>query len=54
MTQQKRDDEDYGDEDFGAEEEAQYTDSYLSFQSSVVGIQYYDGLGRWFFVVLTG
>ncbi|CAE6341818.1 unnamed protein product [Rhizoctonia solani] len=44
MSQQKRDDEDYVDEDFGAEEEAQYTDFYLSFQSSVVGIQYYDGL----------
>ncbi|CAE6540591.1 unnamed protein product [Rhizoctonia solani] len=42
MSQQKRDDED--DEDFGTEEEAQYTDFYLSFQSSVVGIQYYDGL----------
>ncbi|KAJ1306199.1 hypothetical protein OPQ81_010908 [Rhizoctonia solani] len=44
MTQQKRDDEDYAEGDFGAEEEAQYTDFYLSFQSSVVGIQYYDGL----------
>ncbi|CAE6481588.1 unnamed protein product [Rhizoctonia solani] len=43
MSQQKRDDEDYT-EDFGTEEEAQYTDFYLSFQSSVVGIQYYDGL----------
>ncbi|KAH7334908.1 SNF2 family N-terminal domain-containing protein [Rhizoctonia solani] len=44
MSQQKREDEDYAEEDFGAEEEAQYIDFYLSFQSSVVGIQYYDGL----------
>ncbi|CAE6425244.1 unnamed protein product [Rhizoctonia solani] len=44
MSQQKRDDEAYVDDDFGAEEEGQYTDFYLPFQSSVVGIQYYDGL----------
>ncbi|QRW25469.1 SNF2 family amino-terminal protein [Rhizoctonia solani] len=45
VSQQKRDDEDYAEDDYGAEEEAQYTDFYLSFQSSVVGVQYYDGLG---------
>ncbi|KAF8756387.1 HIRAN protein [Rhizoctonia solani] len=44
VSQQKRDDEDYAEDDYGAEEEAQYTDFYLSFQSSVVGVQYYDGL----------
>ncbi|KAG8714491.1 hypothetical protein FRC08_011855 [Ceratobasidium sp. 394] len=44
MTQQQRDDAAYLDDDNYDEEEAQYTDFYLSFQSTVVGIQYYDGL----------
>ncbi|QRW08198.1 SWI/SNF-related matrix-associated actin-dependent regulator of chromatin subfamily A member 3-like 3 [Ceratobasidium sp. AG-Ba] len=44
MTQQQRDDAAYLDDDDYDEEEAQYTDMYLSFQSQVVGIQYYDGL----------
>lgn len=46
MTQQQRDDVAYADDDNYDEEEAQYTDFYLSFQSTVVGIQYYDGLGE--------
>jgi hypothetical protein len=46
MTQQQRDDAAYADDDNYDEEEVQYTDFYLSFQSSVVGIQYYDGLGE--------
>lgn len=45
MSQQQRDDENYGDDDLYEEEETQFTDFYLSFQSTVVGIQYYDGLG---------
>lgn len=49
MTQQKRDDEAYGDEEFFGEEEAQYTDFYVAYPTSVVGIQYYDGLGELLF-----
>ncbi|KAG9120079.1 hypothetical protein FRC07_004585 [Ceratobasidium sp. 392] len=44
MTQQQRDDAAYLDDDNYDQEEAQFTDFYLSFQSTVVGIQYYDGL----------